>query len=291
MSTAKEPYARPKYSKPDMEKRRRARMNASLDELRNLLLSTLKMEGSRQSKLEKADILEMTVEHLRSLQRQRMSALPAGHDEHIQRYRQGYNECTSELTRYLMSCPELDSALRLRILAHMEVRSRSTNQLLQLKSEAANRAQAHQLPYVTAPSMSSSGGGGGVALSHPPGPEMAAPRSVEDMKPPTDGWQPSGSGQRVYAPVSLPFQMQSAGFPSPFPDQLSSSYVPAFPGTSTGTHDMAAAAAAAGYGGRLAHLGEYPTWMPMTPPDSAAAHYVASFGKGVMPGDEVWRPW
>jgi hypothetical protein len=48
-------------------------MNASLDELRNLLLSTLKMEGSRHSKLEKADILEMTVEHLRSIQRQKMS--------------------------------------------------------------------------------------------------------------------------------------------------------------------------------------------------------------------------
>jgi hypothetical protein len=31
------------------------------------------VQGSRHSKLEKADILEMTVEHLRSIQRQKMS--------------------------------------------------------------------------------------------------------------------------------------------------------------------------------------------------------------------------
>uniref|UniRef100_A0A8C3JW22 Hes family bHLH transcription factor 4 n=1 Tax=Calidris pygmaea TaxID=425635 RepID=A0A8C3JW22_9CHAR len=62
----------PQSSKPIMEKRRRARINESLggagggdtgdDTPRPCM-------GSRHSKLEKADILEMTVKHLRNLQR------------------------------------------------------------------------------------------------------------------------------------------------------------------------------------------------------------------------------
>ncbi|KAJ4445363.1 hypothetical protein ANN_07168, partial [Periplaneta americana] len=58
--------------KPLMEKRRRARINQSLNELKKLLLdgNTSKKEGSRPTKLEKADILEMTVQHLQRLHQQ-----------------------------------------------------------------------------------------------------------------------------------------------------------------------------------------------------------------------------
>lgn len=89
-------------SKPIMEKRRRARINESLGQLKTLILDALKKDvsvewtlefdvkcainvnvfstfsrtvpqSSRHSKLEKADILEMTVKHLRNLQRVQMS--------------------------------------------------------------------------------------------------------------------------------------------------------------------------------------------------------------------------
>ncbi|XP_041697089.1 transcription factor HES-1-like isoform X2 [Coregonus clupeaformis] len=58
-----------KSSKPIMEKRRRARINDSLGQLKTLILDALKKDSSRHSKLEKADILEMTVKHLRNMQR------------------------------------------------------------------------------------------------------------------------------------------------------------------------------------------------------------------------------
>ena len=51
-------------SKPLMEKRRRERINKSLSELKNILLEALKRDQSSCSKLEKADILEMTVKYL-----------------------------------------------------------------------------------------------------------------------------------------------------------------------------------------------------------------------------------
>uniref|UniRef100_A0A3B1IQY7 BHLH domain-containing protein n=1 Tax=Astyanax mexicanus TaxID=7994 RepID=A0A3B1IQY7_ASTMX len=52
-----------------MEKRRRARINRSLVQLKALILHALHADVSRHSKLEKAEILEMTVTHLRSVQR------------------------------------------------------------------------------------------------------------------------------------------------------------------------------------------------------------------------------
>lgn len=58
-----------------MEKRRRARINKSLDELKALVLEAAADDSDdscRRSKLEKADILEMTVRHLRKLQKQQI---------------------------------------------------------------------------------------------------------------------------------------------------------------------------------------------------------------------------
>jgi YRPW motif-containing protein len=49
-----------------IEKRRRDRINHCLMELRRLIPQAISKEGS--TKLEKAEILQMTVDHLRSLQ-------------------------------------------------------------------------------------------------------------------------------------------------------------------------------------------------------------------------------
>ncbi|NP_001185935.1 transcription factor HES-2 isoform 2 [Bos taurus] len=56
-----------KSLKPLLEKRRRARINESLSQLKGLILPLLGRESSRYSKLEKADILEMTVRFLQEL--------------------------------------------------------------------------------------------------------------------------------------------------------------------------------------------------------------------------------
>ncbi|XP_016517646.1 hairy/enhancer-of-split related with YRPW motif protein 2-like [Poecilia formosa] len=49
-----------------IEKRRRDRINSSLSELRRLVPTAWEKQGS--AKLEKAEILQMTVEHLKTLQ-------------------------------------------------------------------------------------------------------------------------------------------------------------------------------------------------------------------------------
>ncbi|KAJ3626787.1 hypothetical protein MTP99_017256 [Tenebrio molitor] len=64
-----------KIRKPLMEKKRRARINDSLETLKQILLeskttlkeSTGKRNGQRTAKLEKADILEMTVRYVQHL--------------------------------------------------------------------------------------------------------------------------------------------------------------------------------------------------------------------------------
>ena len=49
-----------------IEKKRRDRINSSLSELKRLVPSAYEKQGS--SKLEKAEILQLTVEHLKNLQ-------------------------------------------------------------------------------------------------------------------------------------------------------------------------------------------------------------------------------
>merc|ERR1712037_458058 len=64
-----------KVVKPLLERKRRARINACLDELKDLMVFALQTEGESISKLEKADVLELTVKHLRKLKRQQMLSL------------------------------------------------------------------------------------------------------------------------------------------------------------------------------------------------------------------------
>ncbi|XP_065206574.1 transcription factor HES-1-like [Planococcus citri] len=87
-----------KANKPLMEKRRRARINQSLALLKTLILDSTKNDNTRHSKLEKADILELTV---RYLQRQKIL-----NSEELDKYKAGFQECTREVTRFL-DTPEL----------------------------------------------------------------------------------------------------------------------------------------------------------------------------------------
>jgi len=59
---------RRKAQKPRIEKLRRDRINGSLDEIKHLVLEALNKDSSRYSKMEKADILEMTVQFLKGAQ-------------------------------------------------------------------------------------------------------------------------------------------------------------------------------------------------------------------------------
>lgn len=69
-----------KTRKPLMEKKRRARINDSLEALKDILLkNTVAIaQGTRPTKLEKADILEMTVRYLHMLHAKRAATVPGG---------------------------------------------------------------------------------------------------------------------------------------------------------------------------------------------------------------------
>lgn len=79
-----------------MEKRRRARINQSLAALKALILDSARLENTKHSKLEKADILELTVRHL---QRQRSLAQPG-----LSRYKAGYQDCSREVRLIRSTC-------------------------------------------------------------------------------------------------------------------------------------------------------------------------------------------
>ncbi|NXD55427.1 HES1 factor, partial [Corvus moneduloides] len=110
---------RAESSKPIMEKRRRARINESLGQLKTLILDALKKDSSRHSKLEKADILEMTVKHLRNLQRAQMTAALSADPTVLGKYRAGFNECMNEVTRFLSTCEGVNTDVRTRLLSHL----------------------------------------------------------------------------------------------------------------------------------------------------------------------------
>lgn len=108
-----------KSTKPIMEKRRRARINACLAELKSLLMDVIKAEGARHSKMEKADILEMTVRHMRQLQRQSIAGFRPQEQTIQSKYRMGYLECINEVGRFLGSLEIDDIELRTKIIEHL----------------------------------------------------------------------------------------------------------------------------------------------------------------------------
>ena len=92
-----------KVMKPLLERKRRARINACLDELKDLMVFALQTEGEGDnlSKLEKADVLELTVRHLQKLKRQQMLALNPALD--LDRFHAGYTTCATEVSKCLAS--------------------------------------------------------------------------------------------------------------------------------------------------------------------------------------------
>ncbi|KAM3872413.1 transcription factor HES-2-like [Diretmus argenteus] len=83
-----------KTLKPLLEKRRRARINDSLDHLKTLILPLVGKDNARYSKLEKADILEMTVRFLRDL-----PSTPS--KSSADSYKEGYRACMQRVSALL----------------------------------------------------------------------------------------------------------------------------------------------------------------------------------------------
>ncbi|XP_071383766.1 hairy-related 8a, partial [Centroberyx affinis] len=104
-----------KLRKPLIEKRRRERINCSLEQLKGIMVDAYNLD---HSKLEKADVLEVTVQHMEGLQRGQAAGSVAGFESH-QRYSSGYIQCMHEVHNLLLSCPGMDKTLGARLLNHL----------------------------------------------------------------------------------------------------------------------------------------------------------------------------
>ncbi|KAJ8273282.1 hypothetical protein GJAV_G00099770 [Gymnothorax javanicus] len=102
-----------------IEKRRRDRINNSLSELRRLVPSAFEKQGS--AKLEKAEILQMTVDHLKMLHAAGGKGYFDAHALAMDYRGLGFRECLAETARYLSIIEGLDNAdpLRIRLVSHL----------------------------------------------------------------------------------------------------------------------------------------------------------------------------
>ncbi|CAK1544351.1 unnamed protein product [Leptosia nina] len=104
-----------------IEKKRRDRINTSLTELKRLVPAACEKQGS--AKLEKAEILQLTVDHLKMLHAKGLDTLAYDPQRYAMDYHSiGFRECAAEVARYLVSCEGLDiqDPLRLRLMSHLQ---------------------------------------------------------------------------------------------------------------------------------------------------------------------------
>uniref|UniRef100_A0A665VP09 Hairy-related 8.2 n=1 Tax=Echeneis naucrates TaxID=173247 RepID=A0A665VP09_ECHNA len=118
-----------KLRKPLIERKRRERINNCLNQLKETVIGAFRLD---QSKLEKADILEMTVKHLQNIQSNKFnggSTNPTAGLEAQQKYSTGYIQCMHEVHNMLLTCDWMDKTLGSRLLNHLlKSLPRSTNE-------------------------------------------------------------------------------------------------------------------------------------------------------------------
>ena len=100
-----------KVMKPLLERKRRARMNKSLDALKDLMVNVLQKEGESITKLEKAEILELTVKHIQKLRKEnalevRPSA--AARNAYDGRFKAGFEHCAKEVSKFMTEVSGVD---------------------------------------------------------------------------------------------------------------------------------------------------------------------------------------
>jgi len=111
-----------KVLKPLLERRRRARINRCLDQMKDLMVEALCMEGDSAAKLEKADVLELALRHLQKTRGQRAAApTPAAAPPQVEldRYRSGFSAAATVVSRALAFTPGVDVELGSRVMQHL----------------------------------------------------------------------------------------------------------------------------------------------------------------------------
>ncbi|XP_063299249.1 hairy/enhancer-of-split related with YRPW motif protein 2 [Pelobates fuscus] len=126
-----------------IEKRRRDRINNSLSELRRLVPTAFEKQGS--AKLEKAEILQMTVDHLKMLQATGGKGYFDAHALAMDFMSIGFRECLTEVARYLSSVEGMDTSdpLRVRLVSHLSTCASQREAVAMTSSVAQHQHSLH----------------------------------------------------------------------------------------------------------------------------------------------------
>nr|XP_013102158.1 unnamed protein product [Stomoxys calcitrans] len=114
-------YQYRKVMKPLLERKRRARINKCLDDLKDLMSECFKQDGENTQKFEKADILEVTVQHLRKLKAQKQQ-ISQNNLNAQQSFRSGYIQAANEVSRCMATLPKIDVAFGTKLMTHLGLR-------------------------------------------------------------------------------------------------------------------------------------------------------------------------
>ncbi|KAJ9574456.1 hypothetical protein L9F63_008382 [Diploptera punctata] len=196
-------YQYRKVMKPMLERKRRARINKCLDELKDLMVSALQAEGENVSKLEKADILELTVRHLHKLRRQqRLSANPVTDAD---RFRAGFTHCATEVSRCLAATPGVDVKLGTKLMTHLGHRLNDMDKMSPLSVQVglpSHPASTYNTPPGSpVPPLSSSSEGSTTATAAPVSVITTASYYVMPLTP-ASSTSSSGCGRNSASPAA-----------------------------------------------------------------------------------------
>ena len=103
-----------KKKRGEIEKKRRDRINDCLNQLKELVPTAC--EKSNVNKLEKVEILQMAVDHLKTVQNN-----PDQNQRCSEHHNAGFRECMGEVSRYLVAVEgmHIEEPLRLRLMSHL----------------------------------------------------------------------------------------------------------------------------------------------------------------------------
>lgn len=80
----------------------------------------IKFQPMRHSKLEKADILDLTVKHLQDMERRKLAIAMAVDPSVADKFKNGFNECIDEIDKYLNTVSGVDSGMKQRVSNHLK---------------------------------------------------------------------------------------------------------------------------------------------------------------------------
>ena len=253
-----------KVMKPLLERKRRARINKCLDNLKDIMVNALQAEGESITKLEKADVLELTVKHLKKLKQQNALGLTP-QATYAGRFRAGYSQCAQEVSKFMsqQKPAEVDTHTSARLLSHLSGCIHAIESMP--PSVLSMAAQTAPAPMGSPPQ----------AASAPGAPITTTPVSSPRLPAPTP---PTGTSSAVPLPAN--------------PGFLAAHYSAMLQQASKHQLQMAALVASRGMAGPPA------TSPPVTSisgsPSTSLEEYQRALSKtSVLCGfdDKAWRPW